>query len=173
MWKAKLKDGKEVMLRFLRADDGNELFRMFSSMSDEALEWSGAPYTLDIIQKWISNIQNLITVVAECHNGIVGYAVVYKSPYPRRKGIGDFAIYLHHDFHNVGLGTAMTKRILQLARKEKMHRIELGVVAENKIALHLYENFGFQIEGVSKDAFYGHDGKYHDIVQMGLILRQR
>jgi RimJ/RimL family protein N-acetyltransferase len=67
----------------------------------------------------------------------------------------------------------MTERLLQLAKNEKMHRIESTVVEENKIALRLYEKFGFQIEGVSKDAFYSQDGKYHDIVNMGLILPQR
>jgi len=65
----------------------------------------------------------------------------------------------------------MTERLLQLAKDEKMHRIELHVVAENKSALSLYRKFGFQIEGVSKDAFYGQDGKYYDIVNMGLILK--
>lgn len=171
MWKAQLKDGREVTLRFLRADDRDELFRMFSSMSEKALEWSMAPYTMDVIDRWIGNISNSIPLVAEYNKKIVGYAVIYKYPHQRRKGIGDLGIYLHQDFHNVGLGTAMTKRVLRLAKKEKMHRIALTVVAENNVALHLYENFGFQIEGVSKDAFYGHDDKYHDIVDMGLILR--
>jgi len=170
MWKANLKDSRVVTLRFLTVDDKDELFRMFSSMSDEALEWIGAPYTMDSILKWINNIQNLIPLVAEYHSRIVGYAGIAKSPTLRKKGIADFAVYLHQDFHNVGLGTAMTGKILELARKEKVHRIGLGVVEGNKIALHLYEKFGFQIEGVSKDAFYGHDGKYHNIVQMGLIL---
>jgi RimJ/RimL family protein N-acetyltransferase len=67
----------------------------------------------------------------------------------------------------------MTERLLQLAKNEKMHRIELTVVAENKIALRLYGKLGFQIEGVSKDAFYSQDSKYHNIVNMGLILPQR
>lgn len=173
MWKVNLKDGKEVGLRFLTPDDKERLFRMFSSMSEKALEWSGAPYTLDIILRWINNIQNLIPLVAEYHNRIVGYAVIAKSPFPRKKGIADFAVYLHQDFHNVGLGTAMTERLLQLAKNEKMHRIELTVVKENKTAIRLYEKFGFQIEGLSKDAFYGQDGKYHDIVNMGWILPQR
>jgi RimJ/RimL family protein N-acetyltransferase len=172
MWKVTLKDGREVRLRFLTADDKEKLFRMFSSMSEKALEWSGAPYTMDIILRWINNIQNLIPLVAEYHNRIVGYAVIAKSPFPRKKGIADFAVYLHQDFHNVGLGTAMTERLLQLAKNEKMHRIELTVVKENKTAIRLYEKFGFQIEGLSKDAFYGQDGKYHDIVNMGLILPQ-
>ena len=82
MWKVALKDGREVMLRFLIADDKERLFGMFSSMSEKALEWSGAPYTMDIILRWISNIQNLIPLVAEHHNRIVGYAVIAKSPFP-------------------------------------------------------------------------------------------
>jgi hypothetical protein len=49
MWEANLKDGREVMLRFLKADDKEKLFRMFSSMSEEALEWSMAPYAIENI----------------------------------------------------------------------------------------------------------------------------
>jgi len=145
---------------------------MFSSMSTKAFEWSMVPYTVEDIERGIVNLPTLIALVAEYQDKIVGWANIHKFPHPRRKGLGDLAIYLHQDFHNVGLGTAMTERLLQLAQNEKMHRIELTVVKENKIALHLYEKFGFQIEGVSKDAFYGRDGRYHDIVNMGLILPQ-
>jgi hypothetical protein len=61
-------------------------------MSEKALEWSGAPYAMDIILRWINNIQNLIPLVAEYHNRIVGYAVIAKSPFPRKKGIADFRL---------------------------------------------------------------------------------
>jgi len=173
MWKVTLKDGREVRLRFLTADDREKLFRMFSSMSEKALEWSMAPYTMENIERLVNNLPTVIALVAEYQDKILGYTSIHKFPHPCRKGVGDLAIYLHQSFHNVGLGTAMTERLLQLAKNEKMHRIELAVVEENKIALHLYEKFCFQIEGVSKDAFYGQDGKYHDIVNMGLILPQR
>jgi RimJ/RimL family protein N-acetyltransferase len=139
-------------------------------MSEKALEWSMAPYTKDRIEGWMKDFPNLISLVSEYQGKIVGTAVIHKFPHERRKGIGDLAVYLHDDFQNVGLGMAMMKRILKLAKKEKMHRIELSVIAENKIALHLYEKCGFQIEGTSKDDFYGHDGKYHDVINMGLIL---
>lgn len=79
-----------------------------------------APYTMERIQRWIDNIQNLIPLEAEHQNKIVGYAGIYKFPHPRREGISDLAIYLHQDFHNVGLGTAMTEKLLQLARREEM-----------------------------------------------------
>lgn len=170
MWQLSLRDGREVIIRFLNPEDRDGLFRMFSSMSEKALEWSMAPYTMENVQQRINNLPTLIALVAEYQEEIVGWASIYKSSHPRRKGLGDLGIYLHQDFHNVGLGTAMTERLLQLAKNEKMHRIELTVVGENKIALRLYEKFGFQIEGVSKDAFFGFDGKYHDMVHMGLIL---
>ena len=51
MWKLKLKDGREVIVRPLMVDDKDGLFQMFSSMSDKALEWSMAPYTMEVIQR--------------------------------------------------------------------------------------------------------------------------
>jgi RimJ/RimL family protein N-acetyltransferase len=170
MWRVKLKDGREVTVRFLTVDDKDRLFHMFSSMSDKALEWSMAPYTIESIQRWIDNIKNSIPLVAEYKNKIVGYTSVYKSPHPRRKGVGDQLIYLHQDFHNVGLGTAMMEKLLQLAKKEGMHKIDLYVIADNQVAIHLYKKFGFQTEGVSRDSFFGSDGKYHDMVKMRLLL---
>jgi len=170
LWKSKLKDNREVIIRFLTPDDEDGLYQMFSSMSEMALEWSMTPYTLEVIQRWISNLQNLIPLIAEHSNKVVGYAAIYKFPHPRRKGVGDLVIYLHQDFHNIGLGTAMTEKLLQLAKKENLHKIELQVVADNKVAIHLYEKFGFKIEGVGKDSFFSCDRKYHDMVYMGLVL---
>lgn len=169
-WKLKLKDKRQVALRFLSVNDEDSLYQCFLCMSNEALKWSMAPYTIERIQRWISNIKNLIALVAEYKGKIVGYASIYKFTQAKRKGVGDLAIYLQQDFHNVGLGTAMTEKLLQLARREKMHKIELQVVAENTVAIHLYEKFNFKIEGISKDSFFGSDGKYHSMVHMGLVL---
>ena len=47
----------------------------------------------------------------------------------------------------MGLGTVMLIKLLQLAKKDGMHRIALHVVADNKRAVHLYEKLGFKIEG--------------------------
>lgn len=166
----KLKDGKEVTIRFLTAEDKEKFLEMFASMSEEALKWGMPPYTREIIERWISNIPNLIPLVAEDNNRMVGYAAIYKLPHPRRRGVSDLVMYLHQDFHNVGLGTAMLNYLLELARKEGLHRVGLHVIADNKIAIHLYEKFGFKVEGVMKDAYFGTDGRFHDEVSMGMIL---
>jgi len=169
LWIVKLKDGREVTVRFLVLEN-KERLEMFSSMSDEALKWGMPPYTREVIERWINNLPNLIPLVAEYNNNIIGYASIYKYPHPRRKGVGDLAMYLHQDFHNVGLGTAMLIRLLELAKKDKMHKVILHVIAYNKVALYLYEKFGFKVEGIMQDSYFGADKKYHDEIVMGIIL---
>jgi RimJ/RimL family protein N-acetyltransferase len=168
VWLVRLKDGREITVRFLTAEDKERLVEMFASMSDEALKWGMPPYTREVVERWINNIPSLIPLVAEDNNWIVGYATIFKYPHPRRKGVGDLAMYLHQDFHNAGLETAILDYLLGLARKEGVHRMGLHVIADNKIAIHLYEESGFKVEGAMKDSYFGADGKYHDEIVMGI-----
>jgi len=165
-----LKDGRTVLIREFRTEDKEKLIEMYESLSNEAVRWGLPPYTRERIESWLSNLQNLIAIVAFYDDKIVGHAQIYRFPHPRRKGTSDVAIYLHQDFHNIGLGTAMLAKLIELAKKEGLHRIGLTVIADNKPAIHLYQKFGFKIEGAMKDAYFGEDGKYHDELVMGLIL---
>jgi len=109
-------------------------------MSKKALEWAMTPYSRERLKRgWWSRIQYLIALVAEYENRIVGYAQIFKYQNPRLREISDLLIYLQQDFHNVGLGTAMTIYLIELARNEGLHRIGLSVVKDNKIAIHMYE----------------------------------
>ena len=80
-------------------------------------------------------------------------------------------INVHQDLQNKGLGTAMIKMIVDWARSEGIHRIELGVVAEHEMVIHVYEKLGYRTEGLLREAHYGLDGKYHDRLIMGLLLK--
>lgn len=126
---------------------------MYESLSDEAVRWGMPPYTRERIERgWLSSLQNVIAFVALQDDRIVGHAQIVKFIHPRRKGSGDLVIYLHQDFHNVGLGTAMLTELIRLGRSEGIHRIGLHVIADNKRAVHLYEKLRFTIEGTMKDS---------------------
>jgi putative acetyltransferase len=153
-------------------NDKEKFIEMYENLSDEAVRWGMPPYDRERLERgWLSNMQNLISIVAFYHDKIVGHAQIFKFPHLRRKGTGDLVIYLHQDFHNVGLGTAMMDELIVLARAEDLHRIGLSVIADNRLAIRLYEKFGFKDEGLKKDAYFGEDGKYHDELMMSLILR--
>jgi RimJ/RimL family protein N-acetyltransferase len=165
-----LKDSRVVTLRFLTPEDKENILMMFSSMADDTLRWSLPPYDEKWIDRTLSMIEILIPLIAVHEDRIVGSCTIAKSRHARRKGVGDIGIFIHEDFHNIGLGTALMKCALDLARKQGLHRIWLEVVEENKSALHLYEKIGFEIEGRLRSSFLGDDDKYHDSLIMGILL---
>jgi len=167
----KLKDGRTVQIRLFQPEDKDKLITMYESLSNDAVRWGMPLYTRERLEEWwFKNLQNITAIVAFHGDKIVGHAQIFKSPHPRRKGTAELLTYIHQDFHNVGLGTAMLTKLIELARKKDLHRIGLSVVADNKRAVHLYQKMGFKIEGVMKDAYFGEDGKYHDELVMGLLL---
>jgi len=167
----KLKDGRTVQIRLLKPEDKDKLVEMYESLSSEAVRWGMPPYTRETLEGgWFRNLQHITAVVAFYGDKIVGHAQIFKFPHPRRKGTADLLTYVHQDFQNVGLGAALLSRLIEIARNEGLRRIGLYVVADNKRAIRLYQKFGFKIEGVMRDAYFGDDGKYHDMLVMGLLL---
>jgi len=120
---ARLLDGRTVVVGRFGKGDEEQLVEMYASLSDDAVHWGMPPYTSEVVEKWIDNLQNLIISVAFHRGEIVGHAQVFKFSHQRRKGTGDLIVYLHQDFHKVGLGTAMLIRLIELAKKEGLHGI--------------------------------------------------
>jgi len=144
----KLENGETILIKKFALADKEKLFQRYESLSDEAMRWGMPPYARERIEKgWLSNLQNLISIVALFQNRIVGHSQIFIFPHSRRKVTGVLLIYVHQDFQDVGLGTVMLIKLLQLAKKDGMHRIVLHVFADNKRVVHLYEKLGFKIEG--------------------------
>ena len=53
-------------------------------------------------------------------------------------------VYVKPLHRRMGIGTAILKKALSIAKKDKLH-LSLGVNPLNKIAMHLYESLGFNI----------------------------
>jgi diamine N-acetyltransferase len=70
---------------------------------------------------------------------------------------------------NQGTGKRFLAEIADRAFGEYgAHRLFLDVFVNNDRALHVYETFGFQKEGIMRDAIY-RDGSYHSLVLMSLL----
>jgi ADP-ribose pyrophosphatase YjhB (NUDIX family)/ribosomal protein S18 acetylase RimI-like enzyme len=68
-----------------------------------------------------------------------------------------------------GVGKTLLGKAIQKAAAMGLERLELEVFASNHIAIHLYERFGFQVEGVKKRIRKSERG-YDDLVQMAKFL---
>jgi len=165
-----MKDGRLVTVREFQQDDFEGLLGMFDSLSAKALRFGLPPYDRPRLERWISGLGGGVLFLALEGSRVVAVAMIFGRTLTRLKGIGEFVIYVHQDYQGQGLGTFLTKRILQEARSRGFHRIGLNVVANNTAAVQVYRQAGFVEEGRLKDAFFGDDGKYHDELIMGVIL---
>ncbi|MBC5733916.1 GNAT family N-acetyltransferase [Flavonifractor sp. DFI.6.63] len=88
--------------------------------------------------------------VAAAEDGtIIAAAGLQVCSNPRMRHVGSIGLFVHTDYQNQGVGTALMKAILDLADNWLMLvRVELEVFADNERAIRLYEKFGFEKEGL-------------------------
>ncbi len=165
-----LHNGEKVLLREYRHQDRENLVSFYNNLSPETLRWSLPPYDRARVERWTANPEQSIILLALQKEKIIGHLQVFLQAYSRAQRIGELVIYLHQAFQNVGLGTAMMREAIRLAGERRLHRISLSVIADNVRAIRVYEKVGFKQEGIRKEDYFGEDGRYHDVVEMGLIL---
>lgn len=93
-------------------------------------------------------------IVAKLNNKIVGFGGI--------KVVLDSAdimnIVVKKNFRNLGIGTSILNEIIALCSSLNLSSITLEVRKDNKYAISLYENFGFETLGVRKKYYNGIDG---------------
>ena len=87
----------------------------------------------------------------------------------RRSHVGQLGMFVHDDYQNQGIGSQLMAAIIDLAENWlNLKRLELQVNTDNASAIHLYEKFGFEKEGIlRKNAF--RDGVYIDAYTMAKV----
>lgn len=81
-----------------------------------------------------------------------------------------FAIALYEKYWNLGIGGAMMRKSLELAKEMRYEQVELEVVAKNERAIHLYEKYGYQKYGERPNALKLDQGGYMNEYQMIRML---
>ena len=169
------KNGKKVDFRPNQSGDTEMLWKMFSRLSEKSLSNLAPPFTRKRIESWTSNINydEVLTIVAvikeKIEQRIVGSASLKFNPQETSKHKAEFSITVHDDYQNMGLGTAMLKHMLNIARKKKLRKVWLLVSTDNDRAIHVYKKAGFEIEAkLCKERFI--KGKYRDEYRMALLL---
>lgn len=73
-------------------------------------------------------------------------------------------------YRGQGIGNQLIAECLRLAKNHGLEKVELEVFADNFPAIRLYEQNGFLEEGRKINA-RKLDGRYQDVILMGLMLR--
>lgn len=114
-------------------------------------------------------MENSVFLLAELDGGIVGVLHCQGGGLAATRHATRMAISVRPDLRNTGIGTKLIAACLAWARKVGIVRLELEVFSRNARAIHLYEKFGFEHEGVRRQAVHRY-GQYHDLLMMAVML---
>ena len=120
------------------------------------------------ISKNLKDENNLVLGVIDDEK-IVGFLTAQRGVFRRIRHTAYIVIGIQKNFCNRKLGTKLFQMLDDWALQNKIVRLELTVVCENKGAIRLYEKSGFSIEGKKKKTMYV-DGKYVDEYMMSKIF---
>lgn len=116
--------------------------------------------------------RNNLTIVAVVDGKVVGNSTLWHTPLKKMKHVRELGILVIDGYREMGVGRALMDYDIKWARKQDgIEKVELGVFSPNKRAIHVYEKFGFKIEGVLKKQHIL-KGKYADELRMALFLKR-
>ena len=100
---------------------------------------------------------------------IIGWCdIVPLSNHATHRHTGVLGIGLVQGFRGYGIGTALIAKTLDKALAQGLTRIELTVRENNTAAIHCYKKFGFEIEGIKRNAIYL-DGVHENVCSMAFL----
>jgi RimJ/RimL family protein N-acetyltransferase len=167
-----LRDGTRVLLRVLDKDDRDRLQAMFALVGDDDAE-AMRENVKDpaVIQTWIDELDygRVIPLVAVVNDEIVGDATLRLGQGPYRHK-AEVRIFLSKPYRQRGLGTAMLKSLIDIAKRMELHLLIVEVIANRTPVIRAFRGLGFQMQTTLPDYFMMPDGETLDVALMILPL---
>jgi RimJ/RimL family protein N-acetyltransferase len=85
-----------------------------------------------------------VNILAIMDGKVVGHAALFEM---ERDKSFEYLVFIHQDYQNRGIGTALTRMMRELVREMGYSQIWLTVEARNFKAIHVYEKVGFCFVG--------------------------
>ena len=109
-------------------------------------------------------IASSVVAVADCQ--VIGMLHVEVT----RHGFGEIGMLVGRGWRGRGVGSALLRAAVGLAREQGLHKLSLEVFAHNAAAIALYRKCGFVEEGRRARQYRRASGELWDSIVMGLAL---
>lgn len=150
-----LNGDEEVLLRPIKPEDELAMVEFHKNLSEFSVRQRYFEFiTLDkrvahqrLIKICFNDYDRELALVAILNKKIIGISRLSRV---YGKDIANFTMIIADDFHKMGLGTILLKKLILIAKEENISKIHCEVLNENIGMLHLCEKFGF-IKVLEKD----------------------
>ena len=121
------------------------LVEMYNDFEPKRAAQGLPPVGRERIVAWLRHLQKSGHNLLALWNGqVIGHSMLCAVD-PQR---AEFAIFLHQNFRNQGIGTELTEVTLKVARLKNLRIIWLSVEVSNGCAIRVYRKKGFQVSGM-------------------------
>jgi len=169
-----LPDGLRVLLRPLIPRDRDALLALFASLpSDELQFFRSNVADSTLVASWADDVNyaRVFPLVAVVGDQLVGNSTLHLGKgYTRH--VAEIRIFLAKEFRLRGIGAAMLKAQIEIARKLGLHQLVAEIVESQPKVIHGFERLGFERQCVLRDQFMTSDGETMDLVILTRYLRQ-
>ena len=172
------KKAQEVIFKEAEPEDASALRELLIQVASETeyLSADEGSFHLTVEELATSLAQrqetpNQICLIAKIGDRVIGVLNVSADPRHRVNHIGDMFIAISQEFWGYGLGQILMEEVIDWAEQSGViRRLELTVQVRNERAVHLYQKFGFEIEGVKKRGAKTKNGEFLDVYLMGRLI---
>ena len=173
-----LKDGRTCVLRNGTAADGQamlDIYVLTHAQTDYLLSYPDE-VTMTALQeaqflREKTDSENEIELLAEVEGRIVGAAgIAALGKKEKIRHRADFGIGIDRAYWGLGIGRALTRACIELARQAGYSQLELEAVADNAHALALSDSEGFREYGRNPRGFRSRYTGWQELVYMRLEL---
>jgi ribosomal-protein-alanine N-acetyltransferase len=133
---------------------------------------TGGNYTLELLREYLLEVEkkdiHFWAILLKSNNKHIGNIKI--DPINEKHNTGEYGIMIGDvDEWGKGYAKEASERVINECFKElKIRKITLGLLKPNKEAFRLYENLGFETEGILKQQCL-FEGTYVDVIKMGLL----
>jgi diamine N-acetyltransferase len=104
------------------------------------------PVGRDRILAWLRPLlRGSLNLLALRGDKVIGHTML--CPIPLKKDSVEFAIFIHQDFRNQGIGSELARITLNYGKEKGLGQIWLTVEVNNFPAIRVYKKLGFQVSG--------------------------
>lgn len=174
--KFKSKKGREVVIRYPKWEDLDQLLDFINKLSaeDTFILYSGERVTrneeIEYLAQSFKEMErgSKIHLCAFVNGKLAGNSSVTRKRL-RAKHVGGTAISVAAEFREEGIGTELLKSLISESKKLGLKMLSIDLLANNERAQHVYQKVGFTKCGRFPKMFL-YKGKYVDQIVMYLEL---
>ena len=157
-----------MVVRPARSDEADEIARQYARMAEEG--WIAGQPPVDLAERaerFRASIEAATTFVLEIDGRLMGHGGVNET---HAKGVVTFGMAVMPEARGTGGGRALLDHIVDYARRQGCHKVELEVWVDNARAISLYATSGFEVEGIKRDHYRRKDGSLRSVMLMARSL---